>query len=296
MTEAGQDKPPCSYEGYLSKGGKNLLVQYPKRYFRILGGALFWYKTKEDTSPLGEMLVNDITEIIVKLKNKDGIPFDVITPKRPLNLIAPNNEVLDYWLNGLGTHIKVIREPEPELNNTTLRRGTTALFKKNPPAPVLVRVEKNDKSELKIERNDKSELKIERSDTPDSPSGPAKTPSPTLEDGRRRASSEAIPIHNTKPAAQPHSGPKPNGASSKQAAAAAVSKSPKPLPTIPPGGDGQVVSPRPLPSPKPKATAQPQPVYPPISPPSLFSFPLPYFSLFSFLLPHFSLSFQVILL
>lgn len=145
------DKPSCSYEGYLSKGGKNLLVQYPKRYFRILGGALFWYKTKEDTSPLGEMLLNDsmlstsfpslrivfhsfsfilftihsifmlcsfkfhhphivmfwwsivshyfscyiyttsiarmfflffqtVTEIIVKLKNKDGIPFDVCNP------------------------------------------------------------------------------------------------------------------------------------------------------------------------------------------------------------------------
>ena len=57
LLHAGQEK--CSYEGYLSKGGKNLLVQYPKRYFRILGGALFWYKSKEDTSPLGEMLVND---------------------------------------------------------------------------------------------------------------------------------------------------------------------------------------------------------------------------------------------
>lgn len=48
-----------SHEGYLSKGGKNLLVQYPKRYFRILGGTLFWYKSKEDTVSLGDILISD---------------------------------------------------------------------------------------------------------------------------------------------------------------------------------------------------------------------------------------------
>lgn len=53
------DEKPSSFEGYLSKGGKNLLIQYPKRYFRVLGGALFWYKSKDDTNPLGDILIND---------------------------------------------------------------------------------------------------------------------------------------------------------------------------------------------------------------------------------------------
>lgn len=53
----GENK--SSYEGYLSKGGKNLLEKYPKRYFRVLSSSLFWYKSKEDTTPLGEMLLSD---------------------------------------------------------------------------------------------------------------------------------------------------------------------------------------------------------------------------------------------
>lgn len=88
--------------GYLHKTGKSGQSTWKKRYFRLKGNFLYYFKSKNAASPRGSiplqqatvLLPNDIETSVTARR----FMFHVETPPRVFNLAADDEETLKDWM------------------------------------------------------------------------------------------------------------------------------------------------------------------------------------------------------
>jgi len=91
------DEKSILYEGFLSKRGGSKTghgwSSWKKRWFRLTGETLGYYKDEKSTSPLGEFEIRVDLQLVENTANE--INFEIITFDRedPMLIKAPNAQV-----------------------------------------------------------------------------------------------------------------------------------------------------------------------------------------------------------
>jgi Variant SH3 domain/PH domain len=102
----GVPPPDGPLRGWLQKKGvKGPAKTWKRRWFQQEGGRIDYYVSKDDTSSkMGTISLDDVISVhpTSNEKRRDGkAGFRLNTPQRIYNLMADNEELMSYWVNGL---------------------------------------------------------------------------------------------------------------------------------------------------------------------------------------------------
>lgn len=100
-------EPSSPLQGWLFKLGEHSFSAWKRRYFRILGSALFYYEKNEDSHPCGKIELRDILDTVIDNNNPKAPKepsdccFNIITKKRTYVLLAEASCERNTWLETL---------------------------------------------------------------------------------------------------------------------------------------------------------------------------------------------------
>lgn len=113
MSASGDDVPPPDgpLRGWLQKKGvKGPAKTWKRRWFKQEGTRIDYYVSKDDeATKMGTISLDDVISVhpTSNEKRRDGkAGFRLNTPQRIYNLMADNQELMSYWVNGLVAILK----------------------------------------------------------------------------------------------------------------------------------------------------------------------------------------------
>jgi len=100
-------------EGYLEKEG-GTVKNWKIRWFSLIQTTLYYYKNRKESKPLGEIELKDCQVVIIDdfyRKRKLEFLFQLKLPKRTYNIIAPDYDTRQAWVDAILAKIPNQSEP-----------------------------------------------------------------------------------------------------------------------------------------------------------------------------------------
>eukprot|EP01103_Thecamoeba_quadrilineata_P000657 TRINITY_DN10569_c0_g1_i1.p1 TRINITY_DN10569_c0_g1~~TRINITY_DN10569_c0_g1_i1.p1 ORF type:complete len:460 (+),score=82.51 TRINITY_DN10569_c0_g1_i1:87-1466(+) len=123
-----------SLEGYLLKQGNDVLKGWNKRWFFLKKDYLSYYKSKEDSSPLGILHLYDSVVKPSTIVDKKFC-FEVSTANRTYYMIAETQEEMDKWILSINNSIRRVAMASPLSPDISKLRRTNVSLLRNKSSP-----------------------------------------------------------------------------------------------------------------------------------------------------------------